>query len=81
MAMASSRPTTDTSKKNRGIWLIGSAFHKMTGSKLPSNRQVLGRFFHLHSDEKQTIQTSAITAAREVGWSVKIFLKFPQVIG
>ena len=34
--------------KSRGIWLVGSTLSSITGSKLPSNRQVLARFFDLH---------------------------------
>lgn len=50
----------------RGIWLVGTTLDKLTGCKLPSNRQVLGRFFHLHSKENRTIHSSATTTAREI---------------
>jgi hypothetical protein len=53
-------------KKGRGVWLLGGTIDEITGSKLPSNCQVLRRFFHLHYTDKQTIQASATTTTREV---------------
>lgn len=53
-------------KTTRGMWLIGGKLENICGSKLPSNKQVLGRFFHLHSEEKMTIQASAKATAREL---------------
>ena len=62
--------TTGTSQvskcKDRGMWLIGGTASSITGSKLPSNRQVLARFFQLHTVESQTIQDSATATTREV---------------
>ena len=52
--------------KDRGIWLVGSTSAAITGSKLPSNRQVFSRFFYLHTDQNKTIQDSATTTAREL---------------
>jgi hypothetical protein len=57
---------TGTVKKSRGIWLVGGTLDSITGSKLPSNGQVLGRFFKLHQHENKTIQVSAMETAREV---------------
>jgi len=54
------------SKKKRGIWLVGAEVETITGSKLPSIRQVFGRFFHVHTIQKQTVQASAIATAREL---------------
>lgn len=62
--MESSVPSTSASK--RGIWLIGGVTERLTGSKLPSNRQVLSRFFYLHTLEKKTIQESATVTAEEL---------------
>jgi len=53
-------------KKDRGIWLVGGTVATITGCKLPSNQQVLQRFFHLHKKESQTVTTSATTTMREV---------------
>ncbi len=53
-------------KKDRGIWLVGGTVEKITGSKLPSNQQVLQRFFHLHNTESQTISASATATMKEV---------------
>lgn len=53
-------------KKDRGIWLVGGTVEKITGSKLPSNQQVLQRFFHLHKTESQTITASATVTMKEV---------------
>jgi hypothetical protein len=64
--MASTSTVQKSFIKDRGIWLIGGTLESITGCKLPSNQQVLRRFFYLHSHEKQTIQTSAAITAREV---------------
>lgn len=56
-----------STSKDRGIWLIGGTLESITGSKLPSNKQILQRFFHLHKYEKISIQSSATITAREVG--------------
>lgn len=53
-------------KKVRGIWLIGSTSASITGSKLPSNRQVLSRFLYSHLQQNETIQESARTSALEL---------------
>ena len=38
----------------------------ITGSKLPSTRQVLGRFFYLHTVEKKTVKESAAKTTTEL---------------
>ena len=53
-------------KTSRGVWLIGGTIDAITGSKLPSNQQVLQRFFHLHKIEQQTISVSATETMKEV---------------
>ena len=62
--MASS--SENTSKNTRGIWLIGGLLETITGSKLPSTRQVLGRFFYLHTVEKKTVKESAAKTTTEL---------------
>ena len=56
----------NTKVKDRGVWLIGGAHSEIAGSKLPSNRQVLARFFHLHLNEKHTIQDTAVSTTGEL---------------
>ena len=63
---SSSRLESQIPKKQRGIWLIDGILDKISGCKLPSNRQVLGRLFHLNSKEKKTVQVSTATTANEV---------------
>lgn len=58
--------TASTSKKPQGVWLIGGIDEAITGSKLPSNQQVMSRFFHLHTIDRKTIQKSASETAQEV---------------
>ena len=53
-------------KKDRSVWLVGGTIEQITGSKLPSNKLVLRRFFHHHIKNKKTIQDSATETAREV---------------
>ena len=48
------------------MWLVGETSEAIRGSKLPSNRQVLSRFYFLHYYEFQTIRESATTTAREL---------------
>ena len=52
--------------KSRGIWLIGSILSSITGSKLPSNHQVLARFFDLHLNENLSTQDSASATTHEL---------------
>lgn len=58
----------ETKKKDRGVWLVGGTIGqiKPTGSKLPSKKQVLQRFFHHHGNNKKTIHYSAKETAREI---------------
>jgi len=55
-----------TNSKNRGIYLIGTTSETLTGSKLPSNRQILGRFLHLHLKDNFSIQKSAHITTNEL---------------
>uniref|UniRef100_A0A2S2PCY9 Uncharacterized protein n=1 Tax=Schizaphis graminum TaxID=13262 RepID=A0A2S2PCY9_SCHGA len=55
-----------STSKDRGIWLIGGTLESITGSKLPSKKQMLHRFFHLHKYEKKSIQSSATITTREI---------------
>ena len=55
-----------STSKDRGIWLIGGTLESITSSKLPSNKQMLHRCFHLHKYEKKSIQSSATITAREI---------------
>ena len=55
-----------STKRGRAIYLVGVMFDSITVAKLPSNRQVLGRFIHLHMNDKQTIHSSTIKTIREV---------------
>lgn len=52
--------------KNRGIYLIGTTIETLTGAKLPSNRQILGRFLHLHLKDNFLIQKSAHITKNEL---------------
>lgn len=51
---------------HRGVWLVGGTLETITGSKLPSNQQVLQRFFHLHNIESLTLSASATATMKEV---------------
>jgi|SRR6218665_281904 len=53
-------------KKKRDIWLVGHTLTTINGCELPSNLQVLQRFFHLHREESQTITGSARATVKEV---------------
>ena len=44
--------------------LIGPTLDIILGSKLPSIKQALSRFFHFHWKNKDTIHSSAIFVAR-----------------
>jgi len=70
LPIAERRPTDGGTlklpKKDRSIWPVGGTPAAIAGSKLPSNQQVLQRFFHLHNVESQTLTASATTTMREV---------------
>jgi hypothetical protein len=57
--------TSGLTQTTHGICLIGGISESITGSKLPSNRQVLSRFFYLHTLGKKIIQESAAVTAQE----------------
>ena len=52
-------------RKKTAVWLIGAQEDKLTGSKLPSNKQVLSLFFYKHKTLKQPIRESARVVVRE----------------
>ena len=53
-------------RSKTSIWLIGSEEVEITGSKLPSNKQVLSVFFHHHKTLKKTIHKSAMVVVQMV---------------
>jgi hypothetical protein len=58
--MATVRPAT---RKTMNVWLIGQQSREIPGNKLPSKREVMAYFFHLHLTEKKTVRESATLAA------------------
>jgi len=46
--------------------LIGTTSETLTGAKLPTNRQILGRFLHLHLKDSFSIQKSAHITKNEL---------------
>lgn len=66
MASGSSVLPKKAKKDRDSIWLVGGTLETITGSKLPSNQQVLQRFMHLHKVESQTISASATAVMKEV---------------
>ena len=58
--------SVEVKKKDRGVWLVGGTIGQITGSKLPSNKQVLQRFLHHHCHDRKRIQDSATDTAREI---------------
>ena len=55
----------DTRSKTQ-IWLLGHEEFEITGSKLPSYRQVLKVFFHYHKTLKKTIHESSRLVIKQV---------------
>ena len=55
----------EKAKQGHGIWLVSSMLEIITGSILPSNRQVLARFFYIYKNGHLTIQKNAKMAAQE----------------
>jgi len=53
-------------RRKTAVWLIGAVEDKLSGSKLPSNKQVLSLFFYQHKTLKQTVRDSARVVIREV---------------
>ena len=58
--------SVEVKKKERGVWLVGGTIGQITGSKLPSNKQVLQRFLHHHCHDRKRIQDSATDTARGI---------------
>ena len=48
------------------MYLIGSYAPQITGAKLPSYRQALGYFLHLHKDQKLTVRNASSAAVQAV---------------
>lgn len=46
--------------------LLANNVHDIKGSKLPSNKQVLGIFLHLHQQQGQTVCNSASRTVEKV---------------
>lgn len=53
-------------RKDSNIYLVGYQENKITGSKLPSKRQVLSVFFYYKDVKKLTIRESAKVVIEEV---------------
>ena len=48
------------------VFLVGHLQEEFGGTKLPSNREVLGVFFRLHNKEKKTIREASTETVRQV---------------
>lgn len=72
MELSESEPSTSSSlkpilrEKREKIYLIGYPIHQITGSKLPSNGQVLRSLFHNKREVKLETQEAARLTIREV---------------
>jgi hypothetical protein len=66
MASSTSSATSSGVSPKRGIWMVGGTVDSIKGSKLPSSRQVLARFFRLHKTESRQITESAKIITLEV---------------
>ena len=54
------------SLRSNRIYLIGSCINEINGAKLPSIKQVLGYFLHLHIEKSSSIREAAISTAEKV---------------
>ncbi|XP_061636770.1 uncharacterized protein LOC133481415 isoform X3 [Phyllopteryx taeniolatus] len=62
-----SMATAKAMTKATEVWLIGQPNpHPMMGKQLPSLKEVLSRFFHLHNQEKKTVKEAANLLMEEV---------------
>lgn len=48
------------------MFLLGTCVKKITGLKLPSNRQALGYFLHLHKDQNNTIREASTMTVEKI---------------
>jgi len=53
-----------STRKSTHVWLIKQPISEIKGNKLPSKRQTMELFFHLHLTEKKSIRESATEAAK-----------------
>ena len=59
--------TTKATRKATKIWLIGHPNPQpMMGTRLPSLKEVLSRFFYFHNQEKKTVKEAANLVVEEV---------------
>lgn len=63
--MSGRKKSSVLSRRQSVVWLIGSVAEKLTGSRLPSNREVLSVFFYNHKTLKKTIRQSSTAVVRE----------------
>jgi hypothetical protein len=67
MAKLSDKPRTSAvTRSQSSIWLIGETVAVIGGCKLPSNGDVLRRFFKLHKTDKRPIKDAAAVVADEI---------------
>jgi len=52
-------------RRQSKVYLLEEYVEELTGGKLPSLRQVLGRFLHLHLEQKHTIRQASAAVAKE----------------
>lgn len=55
-----------STRKTSVIWLVGAEEARITGSKLPSNKQALSVFFYHHRTLLKTVHESAVLVVKEV---------------
>ena len=58
--------TAVSTRSKSALWLLGSEDTEITGTKLPSKRQVLCVLLHHHTALKKTIHRSAMAVIKEV---------------
>jgi len=55
-----------TNRQNTNIWLTGQHLERITGSKLPSNGDILRRLLFLIRNEKKTVRESSSVIIQEL---------------
>lgn len=58
--------TSYNQKKDTEIWLIGQISDVLSGTKLPSKREVMSLFFHYKEVENQTVRNASHSTANDV---------------
>lgn len=67
MAKLSDKPhSSAVTRSQTSIWLIGETVDVIGGCKLPSNGDVLRRFFKIHKTDKRPIKDAAAVVADEI---------------